>query len=149
MDADVRKRLEDEEAYYDVLAESGDIPAASIAMRRAADLRAVLDEVDRVTAELAAAEERNEKALADYQDLLELTGSRIAAMQAEVDRVTRERDAILRWAASPCGREVDGTIVAPGKCDYWAKTMEGGYVTMCETPEAAIRKAAGLDGEGG
>lgn len=62
--------------------------------------------------------------------------ARVAGLEAEAGRLARERDAALRWAAR-YAMPADGG-------GYCARDADGGFA-FGDTPEAAIRRAAGLD----
>lgn len=64
------------------------------------------------------------------------------ALRAEVARLTEERDAILRWSIRHAGY-----IGTRGRGGWWANGDHGRV--FADTAEEVVRKAAGLDPEGG
>jgi hypothetical protein len=69
----------------------------------------------------------------------------IATLTADLARVTAERDAILRWASGHAGHIGPGVDDGSGR--FWA--MKGSETIFGDTAEEVVRKAAGLDPEGG
>jgi hypothetical protein len=71
--------------------------------------------------------------------------ARVATLTADLARVRAERDAILRWASGHAGHIGPGVDDGSGR--FWA--MKGSETIFGDTAEEVVRKAAGLDPEGG